>query len=99
MPHDTDHVRVPLAQVVELEHADGGEEKSEEPEKGAGIAEAQIELEKRRQQKHRENKRGEMVAVGHERGSLSNDDCMAKKLSHPKRRAPDSNLPGAGLDC
>ena len=44
---------IPPSQIVKLQHPDGGEEKTEEPEKGAGITEAQIKLEKRRQQEHR----------------------------------------------
>ena len=44
---------IPSSQIVKLQHPDGGEEKAEEPKKSAGVTEAQIKLEKRRQQEHR----------------------------------------------
>ena len=57
------------------------------------MAETQIELEERRQQKHRENERGEVVAVRHEIEYFSNDIRMAKQLNHPKGQVPDFKCP------
>ena len=56
---------IPPTEVVELQHAEDGKQKAEKPEKGAGVFEAEIELEERRQQEHREDKRGKVIAVGH----------------------------------
>lgn len=56
---------VPQTQLVDLQHADAGEEKSQEPKQGPLFARAQIELQENRQQQRRQDDRGKLVAFGH----------------------------------
>ncbi len=87
---------IPPAQVVVLQHADCGEEKAEKPEEGAGVAEAEIELEKCRQQKHRKDERGKVVAVGHGSARISTDNRVAKGSVTPRTRRQNQMFPGGG---
>ncbi len=89
---------IPPSQVVELQHADTGKEETQEPQKRAGITEAQVELEEGRQQKHRENQRGKVVAVGHGNAIISVDVCTAGFGVGLKTRRQIRVFPGADLN-
>jgi hypothetical protein len=57
--------KIPGAQAVKQGHAKDGEEESKEPEERAGIAEAEKEMAKGRQEKHGQNESRNLVVVGH----------------------------------
>jgi hypothetical protein len=52
--------------VVDAEHANDGEEKSLEPEQGAGVTKAQIKIPESRRKQDGEGKRWNLVVLGHE---------------------------------